>query len=282
MIGRSFNEPVIDDDNYHLVTKIGGYGLVPRDFSLHPTGSLEGCVTYGAIKDQIPLVEWADMPGLIAEKVAKKTLTSDIRLAMPGGPFTNLDQGNSNLCWAYASVHALMIARMLCNLPTVYLSGHAVGYKIKNGRNQGGWSAHSAEFIMKNGVPSVNKWPAQSWSASFNNEATWEEAKQYRFAEGFIDLDAPIYDRDLSFQQLLTLLIWNIPCPVDYNWQSHAVLAIDPVDCYPNLPATNPRRYGVRILNSWKNWGDRGTGVYTQNKAVPDNACGMRAPLLSS
>ena len=282
MIGRSFNEPVIDDDNYHLVTKIGGYGLVPRDFSLHPTGSLEGCVTYGAIKDQIPLVEWADMPGLIAEKVAKKTLTSDIRLAMPGGPFTNLDQGNSNLCWAYASTHALMIARMLCNLPTVYLSGHAVGYKIKNGRNQGGWSAHSAEFIMKNGVPSVNKWPAQSWSASFNNEATWEEAKQYRFAEGFIDLDAPVYDRDLSFQQLLTLLIWNIPCPVDYNWQSHAVLAIDPVDCYPNLPATNPRRYGVRILNSWKNWGDRGTGVYTQNKAVPDNACGMRAPLLSS
>lgn len=146
------NEPVIDDDNFHSVTRLGGYGLVPRCFDTHPTGSLDGCVTYGAIKDDIPLVEWADMPALIAEKVSKKTLTSDIRLAMPGGPFTNLDQGNSNFCWAYASTHAMMISRMLASLPTVYLSGHAVGYKIKGGRNQGGWSAHSAEFIMRNGV----------------------------------------------------------------------------------------------------------------------------------
>lgn len=276
------NEPVIDDDNFHSVTQIGGYGLVPRNFDAYPTGSLDGCVTYGAIKDDIPLVPWQEMPALIAEKVSKKTLTSDIRLAMPGGPFTNLDQGNSNYCWAYASVHALMICRMLSSLPTVYLSGHAVGYKIKGGRNQGGWSAHSAEFIMRNGVPSVNAWPAQSWSASLNNETTWNEAKKYRFAEGFIDLDSPHYDRDLSFQQVLTLLIWNIPCPVDFNWQGHAVCAVDPVDAFPNLPATDPNRYGVRILNSWKNWGDRGMGVYVKSRARPDNACGMRAPLLSS
>jgi hypothetical protein len=276
------NEPVIDDDNFHSVVQPGGYGLVPRDMSAHPTGSLDGCVTYGAIKDEIPLVPWSDMPTLIAEKVAKKTLTSDIRLAMPGGPFTNLDQGNSNFCWAYASTHAMMICRMLASLPTIYLSGHAVGYKIKGGRNQGGWSAHSAEFIMKNGVPSVNAWPAQSWSSSLNNDTTWNEAKKYRFAEGFIDLDAPEYDRDLSFQQLLTLLIWNIPCPIDLNWWGHAILAVDPVDAFPNLPATDPSRYGVRILNSWKNWGDRGMGVLTKSKARPDNACGMRAPLLSS
>lgn len=276
------NEPVIDDDNFYSVLQPGGYGLVPRDMSSHPTGSLDGCVTYGAIKDEIPLVPWSDMPDLIAEKVSKKTLTSDIRLSMPGGPFTNLDQGNSNYCWAYASVHAMMICRMLASQPTIYLSGHAVGYKIKNGRNQGGWSAHSAEFIMQNGVPSVNKWPAQSWSAGFNNEATWTEAKQYRFAEGFIDLDSPHYDRDLSFQQVLTLLIWNVPCPVDFSWWSHAVLAVDPVDAFPNLPASDPNRYGVRILNSWARWGDRGMGVLTKSKARPDNACGMRAPVLSS
>lgn len=276
------NEPVIDDDNFHSVTQLGGYGLVPRCFDTHPTGSLDGCVTYGAIKDDIPLVEWADMPALIAEKVSKKTLTSDIRLAMPGGPFTNLDQGNSNFCWAYASTHAMMISRMLASLPTVYLSGHAVGYKIKGGRNQGGWSAHSAEFIMRNGVPSVNAWPAQSWSSSLDNDATWAEAKKYRFAEGFIDLDSPHYDRDLSFQQVLTLLIWNIPCPIDLNWWGHAVLAVDPVDAFPNLPANDVNRYGIRILNSWKNWGDRGMGVLTKSKARPDNACGMRAPLLSS
>lgn len=276
------NEPVIDDDNFHLVTRLGGYGLVPRDMQAHPTGSLEGCVTYGAIQDQIPLVEWSDMPDLIREKVSKKTLTGDIRLAMPGGPFTNLDQGNSNYCWAYASVHAMMIARMVANLPTVYLSGHAVGYKIKGGRNQGGWSAHSAEFIMKNGVPSVERWPQQSWDRSKDNSETWADAKQYRFSEGWIDMDAPVYDRDLSFQQLLTLLIWNVPCPVDYNWWGHAVLAIDPIDAFPSLPATDPSRYGVRILNSWRNWGEKGTGVLVKGKARPDNACGMRAPVLSS
>lgn len=274
------HETVITDDNYHGFLRRGGYGLIPRDMQSFPTGGYSSCVTYIAVRDKIPLIPWSDMPGMIAEKVAKKTQISDMRNVgmADGSKVPHLQQGNSNYCWFYAATHGLMLNRILYNQPYVLFSPHAGACKMKNFANQGGWSAHAAEWISKNGVPTVDKWPHQSRSKQYDNAETWKEAQLYRTTEGFIDLDSPHYDRDLSFQEVLTLMIYGIPCPVDFNWWTHAVLGMDAVDAFPSRPANDPLRYGMRILNSHPN----DVQVLTGKKAQPDNACGMRAPVLSA
>ncbi len=206
------NEIVITDDNYQSFLAPNGYGLVPRDMSAYPVGSYSGSVTYGAVRDKIPLIPWKDMPDLIKEKVSKKTQISDLRnIGMPDGTkVPHLQQGRSNFCWFYAATHGMMLNRILYNLPYVQFSPHAGACKMKGFSNEGGWSAHAAEWITKNGCPTTLRWPHQSWSRQYDNAETWKEAQLYRTTEGFIDLDAPYYDRDLSFQEVLTLLIYGI------------------------------------------------------------------------
>lgn len=278
---------VITDDNYIERCRINeaqqSFGLIPRPLESHPTGSYAGAVTYGAIKDELPLIPWADMPDRIKELEATKSRLSDFRNAGAGGmPIPSLSQGSSNFCWAYTSVAAVLALRAANNLPYIRLSGHAVGCKIKSFRNQGGWSAHSMQFISEHGVPSVHTWKEQSFSPSFDKPETWEEAKLFRIAEGWADLDAPIYDRDMSFQQVLTMLINRIPVCADFPWWTHAVCLLDPVDSFPQKPANDPSRYGVRLWNSWSDsYGDRGTAVLTGNKAVPGNAVAPRAVVFS-
>ena len=278
---------VIDESNYNdrLVSYLPerGRGLVPRDMEAYPVGSYEGSVPYSAIKDKLPLIPWADMPELIRERVANKTQLSDMRNTfLDGKPMPYHPQGNSNFCWSYAAVHALEGQRMKNNLPYVPLSPHGVGCKIFNYSNRGGWSAKATAFIMREGAPPETHWPQQSWSRSHDNERTWQEAKKYRFTEGWIDYDAPDYDRDMTFQAVLSCLIWLNPIPADFNHMSHAVCLYDAVDAFPSLPATDPNRYGVRFLNSWKGWGDNGMGVLTKRLARPDNAVCPRAPVLSA
>lgn len=271
-------EIVVTDDN--LDKHVTHSGLVARPMEQYPVGGYSTSVTYGAIKDKLPLIPWADMPELIRERVAKKMQISDLRATgMPdGSKVPNFHQLNSNFCWAYSAVHGMMLSRVMGNLPFVRFSPHAIGCKIKGFRNQGGWSAHAAEFISKNGCPTVEKWPHASWSAQNDNAATWAEAQLYKTTEGWIDLDAPVYDRDLSKQQVLTLLLYGIPCPIDVMVLGHAMCAMDAVDAFPNKAANDPDRYGIRELDSYEN----DVRVLTGRSARPDNACGMRAPLLSS
>jgi hypothetical protein len=270
-------EVVIDDDNYEKFLQLSGYGLIPRNFETHPTGGYSTSVTYGAVRDTLPLIPFADMPELIAERVAKKMQLSDLRaVGLNGSKVPHLQQGNSNFCWAYGAAHGLMLSRIVANLPYVELSPHSIACKIYGFANRGGWSAHASEFIAKNGCQTTKTWAMRSWSRANDNAAAWQDAQLYKTTEGWIDLDAPHYDRDLSFQEVLTLLIYGIPCPVDYNWWGHAVCAMDAVDAFPSLPATDPSRYGIRILNSHPT----DIAVLTKGKARPDNACGMRAPLI--
>jgi hypothetical protein len=255
-----------------LLDQSHGKGLIPRDFSVQPIGSLFGSKTFDAIRDELPLIPFADMPEL-----------SDIRnRGDRGKPIPSLNQGQSNFCWAYASCSAAILLRAVANLPYVRVSAHAVGCKIKNFANQGGWSAASTQFIFENGVPDTGHWIERSFSRDNDKPETWENAKLHKFGEAYVDLDAPIYDRDMSFQQVLTCLLCNIPCPVDYNHWSHAVCGMDAVDVYPSKPATEPGRYGIRIWNSWgDSWSANGTGVLIDSKAVPSNAVAPRTITLS-
>jgi len=176
-------------------------------------------------------------------------------------------------CWAYSTAAAIIACRIRDNQPYVRLSAHAVAFKIKNGKDQGGWNPLSVEFAIKTGYPDVSVWPEKSMNRTHDNTATWLNAARNKIVDGWMELTPPVYDRNLTFDQLMTCLLLRIPCPVDYSWWGHSVCAVDPVEVDSSLPLSDIRRWGVRIWNSWTdNWGTLGMGVLAGNKAVPNGA----------
>lgn len=272
---------VIDDTNESRLEG-GMKGLIPRNYSANPVGSYEGSVTFDALNDEMPLIPWEDMPDMIADKIANKSQLSDIRDTAYGSPFPSLDQNGQGYCWMYSGTAAVMLLRAKANMPYVRLSAHAGACIIKNYRDQGGWGAQGLDRLRSHGQPSVQFWPEKSMSRANDKPETWENAALHKVTEGFIDLDAAQYDRKLSFQQVLTCLLRNIPVIGDFNWWGHSVCLLDAVDVAPNKSNRDESRYGVRIINSWTdNWGTRGTGVLTGRKAIPDGATAPRAVVVS-
>jgi hypothetical protein len=261
----------------------GKRGLIPRDYSANPLGSYEGSTVFGALNEELPLIDWQEMPDRIAEKVANKSQLSDIRNRGDNGrPIKSLDQNGQGYCWMYSGTMAAMLLRAKANMPHVRLSGHAGACIIKNFRDQGGWGAAGLDRLMSHGQPSIEFWPEKSMRREHDNPRTWENAALHKVLEGWIEIEAAQYDRNLSFQQTLTSLLYDIPVIGDYNHWGHSVCLMDAVDVYPNKRATDPGRYGVRLINSWTdNWGNNGTGVLTDRKAVPDGATAPRSITLS-
>jgi len=273
------NDFIITDAN----ESVGGMrGLIPRNYSANPVGSYEGSVTFDKLNDELSLIPWEDMPGMIEEKVKQKSQLSDIRNAAYGSPFKSLDQNGQGYCWMYSGTVAVMLLRAKANMPYVRLSAHAGACIIKNFRDQGGWGAQGLDRLRSHGQPSVSLWPEKSMSRANDRPETWENAAQYKVSEGFIDLDAAQYDRKLSYQQVLTCLLRNIPVIADFNHWGHSVCLMDAVDVAPAKSNRDESRYGVRLINSWTdNWGSNGTGVLTGRKAIPDGSTAPRAVVVS-
>lgn len=270
---------VIDDKNYRDVMEDSpairdqhlGFGLIPRDYSKQPVGSITGIKKF-----DIALIPRADWPSMIRDMYQAKATLSDMRNAGIGNNgvrIPSLDQNGQGYCWAYSPGNALVLARMRDGQPYIRPSCHAVACMIKNFRDEGGWNPLALEFYIKNGCPSVRTWKEKSMLRSNDNPATWADAAQFKINDAWMDLSPPVYDRNLTMDQLMTCLLLRIPCPVDYNWWSHSVTAMDPVEVDSSLPLSDNRRWGVRIWNQWTdNYGTAGTSVFSGSKSVPDGA----------
>lgn len=272
-MGVGAHELVIDDDNWQAFVEpeVDGHrvhrGLVPRDYSAQPVGSSP--LEYDAV--EMPLIPRSEWSARIKEMEATKSRLSDIRrTAMSGGPMPSYDQNGQGYCWAYSTGSAIMLARAAMNQPYVRLSPHAVACKIKGFRDQGGWSALSMEFAVRYGYPSDQFWPQKSMSRQHDNKQTWNNAKLYQVTAGWWDLGAKVYDRNLTFDQVMTCLLCRVPVCTDFNWWGHAVCAMDPVE-------VEAGSFGIRILNSWSdNWGDKGEAVLRGTRAIPNGAVAPR------
>jgi hypothetical protein len=272
------NELVIHDGNWrqHVEPVVAGErkrgGLIPRDFGTHPIGCYAGIAAV-----DIPLIPRSEWSARIKEMEATKSRISDVRMtAGPnGGMVPSRDQDGKGYCWAHSGVGAVMMLRALMNQPYVSLSAYAVACTIKNYQDEGGWGAQGVDFQMSRGCPSDAFWPQQSMSRSNDKPETWANAATHKITEQWADLSAQEYDRDLTFDQVMTLLLSRIPVVTDFNWWSHSVCAIDPVE-------VEAGSFGVRILNSWgDSWSDRGMGVLQGQKAIPDGAVAPRGTMAS-
>lgn len=262
-------ELVIDDGNWqsHLSPPPGqSTGLIERDYAAFPQGCYSSAPPFKM--PTIPRNEWSDR---IKQMESEKSRLSDIRMRGNNGtPIPSLDQNGKGYCWAHSPTSAVMMLRAAMNEPYVPLSAYAIACIIKNYRDEGGWGAQALDFITTRGVPSQAFWPQKSMSAANDRPATWENAALHKVTEGWVDLNAAIYDRDLTFDQVATCLLSRCPVVMDLNWWGHSVCGLDLVE-------TSPGQFGVRILNSWSDsWGETGMGVLTGSKAIPDGAVAPR------
>ena len=280
------NDFMIGDHNYRnfvnqtLNGKLLCRGAVPRDFNQHPVGSSESSQKF---EETMPLIPRHDWPERCKEMEANQSRLSDIRnIGNFGQQIPALDQDGQGFCWFYSPTACIQLLRALANEPFVQLSPHAGACKIFDFRDPWGVGALAFDFLVENGVPSYEYWPQKSMSRQYDNPETWANAKNYRIAEGWIDLDVPHpADADMTFDQVATCLLSLIPVVCDFNWWGHSVCGMDLVDLKPQLGPMgldDPKRWGIRILNSWTNdWGVDGTAVLEGRKAIPDGGCAPRA-----
>lgn len=241
-------------------------GGQPRDFRVQPF-----------------LMEGVDFPTLtdaqILDHIRRKKkegggLRNIRRTFLNGKPIPSLNQGQWGYCWAHSSTMALMLVRAAANMPYIPLSAFMVAATIKNGRNEGGWAALSMDFLCKHGTCRQSLWPQQDASLKHNTPEAQADAMDHRVTETFLDLDAAVYDRKLTYQQFKTLLAVDIPVASDFYWWGHSVVAIglEEVDGEP-CPI---------ILNSWGDgWGDLGESVLQGSRAIPNGAVAPRASVAS-
>lgn len=288
------NEVLIGDHNWREhaghVPEGQSRGLVPRDYAAYPRGCYAGLAAVDF--PTIPRAEWSER---VRDKVARKAQLSDILLAKN---VPCLDQNGRGYCWAHSTTGAVQAARAVMNEPVVGLSAYSVACKIKNFRDQGGWGAQSAEFIAANGVADETVWPQRAVDRALDNAATWENAKKYRLTAQLADMAAGQYDRNLTFDQYATCWLLNNPTVDDHNFWGHSIFGCDLVDGAQARSTTRAGSgklmsldefdlawgmndpvtagFGGRFRNSWGlSYGDRGFGVLTGSKAVPDGGVGV-------
>lgn len=239
-------------------------GCVPRDYSVQPREMFAG-------PSDIPVIPRSEWDARIQEQEDQK---SSLEHLWNGAGWKCLDQDGFGYCWAHSTTHSVIFARLVANLPYVPLSAFAVAATIKNGRDEGGWAALSAQFAREKGIPSQAKWPQGSASLSHGTDDCWADAAKHKITAEYIDLGKDLWEANLTFDQVATCLLMNIPCPVDFNWWGHSV-------CGARLVKIEAGSYGIRILNSWyvgagQPWGENGFATLQGQKTIPNGALATR------
>lgn len=276
------NEPIIHDGNFRQFIassdavggNFGHRGLVPRSLSTHPIGVLKGSAPFDTSFKLVPKSDWSPM---VKEFTETESRLSDLRMRGNNGTFIpSLDQNGQGYCWAYSTTMAIMMTRMKMRLPYVRLSAHATACMIKGFRDEGGWCGLSMERQVTHGTPSVALWQEKSMSRSNDKPETWANAALHKVSEGWVDMASEVYNRQLTFEQVITLLLCGIPVAADFNWWVHSVCLLDVVE-------VEAGSFGIRGINSWTDgWGDKGMFILQGSKAVPDSAVAPRVVYASA
>ncbi len=267
---------VIDDstNNDVLFPKIDGnrmgHGYDPSQVVVTPERpTLQGL--FGDAPGQLKIIPRSEWDARFEEQEALQSSLEHVRMrGNYGKMIPSLDQNGQGYCWNYSVTGAVTILRALANLPYVRLSGHANACLIKNFRDEGGWGALAADFVMKNGTPSTKFWLEKSMSPSNNTPEMRANALEHLVTEDWSDQNRAPYDRSLTEEQRATLLFNNIPLIGDYNWWGHSIMEL-------RWYRIERGSWGPKILNSWTDgWEDNGMSTLRGSKAQSDGAVALR------
>lgn len=227
-----------------------GRGLIPRDFSARPYGSI-----FGLPAMALPEFTDEEIEDRIADQERHKSSLFHMRADYG---IRSLDQASYPYCWAFSTTKAIMYLNARANNPVEELSGWMLGSVASNFQKTGGWCEYSLQAAREVGVCSLAEWPQGGTSRSLWNATTKEQAAKRKVLEWS---DMPGDDRERLLRIMRSLLVMNIPVMVECNRWLHSVCA------FQALPK---KKY--RIDNSWTpDWGDDGCAVMDW---LPDNcAC---------
>lgn len=245
------NEHVIDDDtpdDHQIVAGNGfGRGFTGRD----PAG-------YGAAATTFPtelLIPRSDWQGIIEEKEAKGTQHSQLAINA-GLPCKNQQQ--TDFCWGNGTTHAEEVVRMDQNEPMAILSAASVCCPITGFQNRGGWGKDAIVRLANYGAVPESAWPANAISRQYYTPANLKLALPYKIVD-WMSLEPRNID------QLVSLLLRNVPVPIGLNWWGHLVCAYDAVWLNNAI--------GIRPRNSWgMSYGHLGFFTLQGSKMIPDDA----------
>jgi hypothetical protein len=243
-------EFVLDDDSHE---------------SLHavPDGQAKGWdgeeqEGYGEAAGDFPeelLIDESEWQSLIEQREANEQQLSQQMIAA-GLPCKSQEQ--TELCWANSPTHIEEIIRVQQNEPMVILSPASVAGPINGYRNQGGYLTKALQQLISAGAVPVDLWPANAIDKSYMTLDNRQLALNYRI-EKWIGL------QKANLNQLVSLLLRDIPVSIGLPWWKHVVTAYDAV--WVN------GRIGIRFRNSWgMKWGHLGFAVLQGNKMYFDSA----------
>ncbi len=256
---------IIDDSNWQTLvdgdeSNRFGRGLFER---VAPYGD-SGTPIENTDIQLIPRSEWS---ARIKEQLEKKARVSDYCTFEP------VNQRQTNYCWAYCCTQAGTAMRLIQGLPFVLLSGSSVAAIIKGGRNQGGWTADAMKYMTATGASTVELYPQGTTQVIRSVEVDRWRPK-LRSLE-WVDAQSKRFD------VAITAALLGLPTVVSYNWWSHAIMGCDAVEIEPGS-------FGLRIRNSWGNWGDKhdtnglaGYQVLREGKGTPDDIQILRQMIAS-
>lgn len=253
--------PIIDDSTPVDVIFDQNFarGAVPRDFDVDPPEMFES-------PDRMQLIPRSEWDARYDEQEEQESSIEHLYLR---AGWENLDQESDGYCWVYSGGHCMMLKRTATNQPYVRLSPHMAGAIIKGGRNEGGWCGLGAKFYKEVGCASVATWAPGSRNLRQDTTEMRAEASKYRITSDWIDLARPVYDQNLTIDQVASQLFRNNPCAVDFNHWGHSVAGV-------RMVRVEPGSFGLMILNSWKGWGRRGLAILRGSKMLPDGAVCIR------
>lgn len=235
---------IVTDSNAIDHCREGGYGLIARDFSREPYGSV-------APEYSFPLLTWAEIRERAEYNDQNKCRTSDI-LGAKG--FFDSNQGRTNYCWMHGFVNGMIGWRIIQNQPFVNLSAASAAAPANSFRNAGGYGSQAAKWLVENGVSTIDQWEANAIDRDLWTPKAKEIALLNRLTE-WEDMPA----RDM--RALGSALVQHLLCPVAFNWWGHLICGLDPV-------MTGPESFDLRCINSH---GEGRHIVLQGRKAIPDD-----------
>ena len=180
-----------------------------------------------------PRNEWS---GRIKELERTQSRISDLI------DFPQKDQQRTNFCWFNGPVQAANMALRIANVPFKEWSAASGACLITNYQNVGGWGIDAVKALATTGVCTVDLWPNAAIDRKYDTPASRADRANHQVLEW---IDVPCNGLDA----IMTCLLQPWAGTGGFDAWSHEVAICDPVEPSPGV-------FGLRVRNSWGQWGD--------------------------
>jgi hypothetical protein len=191
-------------------------------------------------------IDRAEWPERIRDRINRR-LFERTRPLLP-----NHDQNGHSSCWVQAPIRAVEICRYLQGLPPHLLSVESALIPIDGARDRGGNPEEAIIQLQEFGACHQRLWPPNEFRERLA-DPTWKTERGNHRIFRFVDL------RD--WEEQISFALHDLPHVIALEWWKHAVCGLDP-------ELIGAKDVGIRIDNSWGQWGDRGTKVLDEESGT--------------